>query len=95
MHDRESIEQTNWLERPSVRIRIEVVYVDEDGIRTYGTKESTGRVIPDANKVWIDWSMGDVRTAFWVSWGLLLEVLNDRFASPILVNHCRPVELHH
>lgn len=83
MFDRETIEATRALERPSVRCRIDAVYIDEDGQREHGTKETTGRIVVDGNNPWVElWAAGAWHAERF-SWGLVLEVLNDRFAPPI------------
>ena len=77
--DRESIESLRGWNRPRVRIR---VTYREGGISK--TVDKLGEIVPDGNNPWIvSRESHGCDIAFRCSWGLVLEVLNDKHASPI------------
>lgn len=80
---RAEIETTKALERPTVRCQIDCDYIDEDGRKTTGVRNANGQIALDGNNPWLVIHAAGKQLAFRVSWCLLLEVLNDRFARPV------------
>lgn len=86
---REEIESLRGWERPRVRARVGDGY--RDGERRF--RDAHAEIVPDGNNPWLV-----VRTAhgidieFRLSWGLLLEVLNDPRTSPVWIEDNRPAE---
>ena len=80
---RADLESMKTLERPKVRVKYNADLIDEDGQRTTQTRETTGRIIVDGNNPWIEIHAGGQQRAERFSWGLVCEVLNDRFAAPV------------
>lgn len=92
-YERADLEGMRYWDRPSVRVNIEVLYENEYGQRAPGIKHSTGHISPDGNRVWVTSSMGDRQLAMWISWDLLLEILNDPHTAPLHINQDDPVIL--
>jgi hypothetical protein len=69
---RESIESARPSARPRVRCRI-----DGDSLA------HTASITIDGNNPWIEFTYLGVHFCERFSWGLVLEVLNDRFAPPL------------
>jgi hypothetical protein len=93
MFDRQQIESMPGHMQPSVRCRVEVAYEDGFGDKRYGTKDTSGRIHVDGNNPWVVCMMGGKTLEFRVSWGLLLEVINNRHEPPIYMNQDHPVVL--
>ena len=94
--EREDIEESPAKEFPSVRCRVEVAYVDQDGRREKRTKDTSGKIVlddSDPNRPWVCCSMGSKQLSFQLSWDLLLQILNDPYTPPLWVNQDNPVEL--
>lgn len=83
MLTRESIEATPYRERPQVRAMIDRVNIYEDGRRERVQHRFHARIDLDGNNPWLTANLASRPIAFRVSWGLLLEVLNDPHAAPI------------
>ena len=84
MYNREEIESLPARERPLVRCEIDRINIDsEDRRHPAGSRSFNATITCDGHKAWLVAFVAGKQIAFWVSWGLLLEVLNDRFARPI------------
>lgn len=81
--DRQTIENLRYHDRPKVRCSIDRTNVDQDGHKTNVLHRFDGRIVIDENNPWLTTQLAGKQLAFRLSWGLLLEVLNDRFASPV------------
>ena len=81
--DRERLESLKGWDRPSVRCRVDVIATAEDGRTERRVVDKTARIHIDGNNPWVEVSYGSLRNhAERISWGLLLEILNDPFAGP-------------
>lgn len=94
MFTRADIEEMKALDRPSVRVKYDADLIDEDGRTALSARETTGRIVIDGNNPWVEiWAAGGY-AAERFSWGLVLEVLNDRFAAPIYFSQRFEYEVH-
>lgn len=83
MWTREAIEELKVHERPLVRVRITSHY-EQDGQRVETLlKEHSAWISLDGNNPWLVTNVCSQQLAFRCSWGLVCEVLNDRFAAPV------------
>lgn len=80
---RQDIEQLPANERPTIRCRIDAVYVDEDGEKEHGRRDVTGHIVVEGNNPWIEVHAAGISHAERFGWSLVLEVLNREFATPI------------
>lgn len=84
---REDIEAIRELDRPRVRCRISRRNVDQDGHYSDPTyRDIEGSISLDGNNPWLTIRAAGEQHAERFSWGLILEVLNDKFAAPICFN---------
>lgn len=84
IYTREEIETMHSLDRPRVRVKFDCDLIDEEGRRCEAsTRETTGCIVVDGNNPWIVIHAAGEQRAERFSWGLVLKVLNDRFAAPI------------
>jgi hypothetical protein len=84
VYDREGLEAMKGWERPLARCRIDRVNIDEDGRRTETVPHSfMATIAVDGNNPWLVAQVASKGREFRVDWGLLLEVLNDKYAAPI------------
>lgn len=85
MWTRETLEAIREMDRPRVRCSIDRVNIHEDGreIPATGPHTFNGRISVDGNNPWIVGHVASEQIAFRVSWGLVCEVLNDKWARPI------------
>lgn len=81
--DREEIEEMKPVDFPQVRCRFDAIYVDEDGRQERGKRDINGCIVIDGNNPWLVIQAAGVQHSERFSWGLVLEVLNDRFSHPI------------
>lgn len=76
---------------------MEVVYEFENGDRDASLLNVNGQISVDGNNPWVFLHLpvgaNTKLLEFRVSWGLLLEVLNDNRAAPILMNQDKPVTI--
>ena len=83
MLTKEDVLQCKYMERPTVRCKYACTYVDQDGRRTKGERETTGKIDIDGNNPWVTiWAAGS-HIAERFSWSLVLAVLNDKYEPPI------------
>lgn len=82
-YDRETIEGMRPMERPTVRCNVMSRYTDLDGHSDKRLVAHVGRIIVDGNNPWVEvWAAGrSIAERF--SWGLVCQVINNRFESPI------------
>lgn len=80
---RQDIEALKGHERPLVRVRITSHY-EEDGRRVETVlKDHSAWISVDGNNPWLVTNAGGQQLAFRCSWGLVCEVLNDKYAAPV------------
>jgi len=91
--DRESIEALNSWDRPAVRCQVEFVFVDDRGGRETSLRDVNGTIAVDGNAPWVVCQAAGKTFEFRVSWTLLLQVLNDKWVAPILMNQDKPLEV--
>lgn len=81
---REALEALREMDRPRVRCKIDRVNITEDKIRIpTGPHSFNASITVDGNNPWLTSTVAGQCVAFRVSWPLVCEVLNDRFATPI------------
>lgn len=81
--DREDIEATPFSLRPQARCRIQCDYIDEDGLAERRVKYVMARISVDGNNPWLEIYAAGCHHAERFSWRLVLEVVNDKYATPI------------
>ena len=87
------IEALRPLQRPKVRCTYPAVYLYEDGRKEYADVRANAEIVVDGNNPWLVLRcVGGTSREYRVSWGLLLEVLNDPYASPVDFLGVKPVE---
>lgn len=82
MWTKEDILSLAITERPEIRCRIE-----ENGVK----HDLNGVIIPEGNNVWCVCLKDGKTFEYKVSWGLLLQVLNDNTQSPISMGKVKRV----
>ena len=90
--DKDILADIREIDRPRVRVQYECTLIDEDSRETSAVRTTTGIISIDGNNPWVCISAGGRQIACRFSWGLVLDVLNNKFAPHIYFSNAAVVK---